>query len=114
MLLVPNLLYKPLKIRWRKQRLTNMFFSILPNEYERQLKEEIWGCFKYIGIPMETIMSMPIQDRKFYIIKHNEAMQMEEKRFESAISTAAPYPSVLICLAKRERRRERGLSLVSS
>lgn len=61
-----------------------MFFSILPNEYERQLKEEIWGCFKYIGIPMDTIMSMPIQDRKFYIIKHNEAMQMEEKRLKSA------------------------------
>ena len=61
-----------------------MFFSILPNEYERQLKEEIWGCFKYIGIPMETIMAMPIQDRKFYIIKHNEAMQMEEKRLKDA------------------------------
>ena len=61
-----------------------MFFSILPSEYERQLKEEIWGCFKYIGLPMETIMSMPIQDRKFYIIKHNEAMQMEEKRMKDA------------------------------
>jgi hypothetical protein len=61
-----------------------MFFSILPSEYERQLKEEIWGCFKYIGLPMETIMSMPIQDRKFYIIKHNEAMEMEEKRLKAA------------------------------
>lgn len=61
-----------------------MFFSILPNEYERHLKEEIWGCFKYIGLPMETIMSMPIQDRKFYIIKHNEAMEMEEKRLKAA------------------------------
>jgi hypothetical protein len=50
-----------------------MFFSILPNEYERQLKEEIWGCFKYIGIPMETLMNMPISDRKYYIMLHNKA-----------------------------------------
>lgn len=51
--------------------LTNMFFSTLPSEYDRYYKEEIWGCFKHIGIPMETLMKMPIQDRKFYIYKHN-------------------------------------------
>lgn len=51
--------------------LTNIFFSILPTEFERNLKEEIWGCFKYIGIPMDTIMNMPIQDRKYFIMKHN-------------------------------------------
>ena len=51
--------------------LTNTYFSILPNEFEKNLKDEIWGCFKYIGIPMETIMNMPIQDRKYYIMKHN-------------------------------------------
>jgi hypothetical protein len=61
-----------------------MFFLISPIDYERQLKEEIWGCFKYIGLPMETIMALPIQDRKFYIVKHNEAMQAEEKRMKSA------------------------------
>lgn len=52
-------------------RLTNLFFSILPDEYEKNFKEEIWGCFKYIGIPMETLMNMPISDRKFYIMMHN-------------------------------------------
>ena len=51
--------------------LTNSYFSILPNEFEKNLKDEIWGCFKYIGIPMDTIMNMPIQDRKYYIMKHN-------------------------------------------
>lgn len=53
-------------------RLTNLFFSTLPTEYERTFKEEIWGCFKYIGIPMETLMNMPISDRKFYIMLHNK------------------------------------------
>jgi hypothetical protein len=51
--------------------LTNLFFSTLPNEYERIFKEELWGCFKYIGIPMDTLMNMPIADRKFYIMLHN-------------------------------------------
>jgi hypothetical protein len=44
----------------------------LPNEYERIFKEELWGCFKYIGIPMDTLMNMPIADRKFYIMLHNK------------------------------------------
>ena len=52
-------------------RLTNLFFSILPEAYERNFKEEIWGCFKHIGIPLETVMNMPISDRKFYIMMHN-------------------------------------------
>lgn len=53
--------------------MTNLFFSTLPNEYERIFKEELWGCFKYIGIPMETLMNMPISDRKFYIMMHNKS-----------------------------------------
>ena len=44
---------------------------MLPSDYERILKDEIWGMFKHIGIPIETVMSMPIQDRRYYIQKHN-------------------------------------------
>ena len=53
--------------------LTSLFFSTLPSNYEKSFKEEIWGCFKYIGIPMETLMNMPIADRKYYIMLHNKA-----------------------------------------
>lgn len=52
-----------------------MYFSTLPSEYERELKEEIWGMFKYMGISIETIYAMPIHDRKFYIMKHNEEQE---------------------------------------
>jgi hypothetical protein len=45
----------------------------LPSDYEKSFKEEIWGCFKYIGIPMETLMNMPIADRKYYIMLHNKS-----------------------------------------
>lgn len=48
-----------------------MLFSISPNA-ERYLKEELWGCFKYIKIPFDTLKKMPTRDRKFYIKRHNE------------------------------------------
>jgi hypothetical protein len=59
----------------------------LPNNFERNLKEEIWGCFKYVGIPLDTIMNMPIADRKFFISMHNrdsgnETTTSNEKNME--------------------------------
>ena len=44
---------------------------MLPSNYERILKDEIWGVFRHIGIPIETVMAMPIQDRRYFIQKHN-------------------------------------------
>ena len=44
---------------------------MLPSDYERILKDEIWGVFRHMGIPIETVMAMPIQDRRYYIQKHN-------------------------------------------
>ena len=48
-----------------------MFFSISPNDYSEALLDEIYGCFKYIGIPIDTVMNMPIQTRKYFISRHN-------------------------------------------
>jgi hypothetical protein len=48
-----------------------MFFSISPNDYADALLDEIYGCFKYIGIPYDTVMNMPIQNRKYFIARHN-------------------------------------------
>lgn len=59
---------------------TILFSSISPN-YERNLKEELYGCFKYIGIPFDILENMPIRDRKFYIAKHNGIVE-EDKRKE--------------------------------
>jgi hypothetical protein len=43
----------------------------LPNEYERAFWEEIWGCVKYIKIPYDTVMNMPVYIRKILIARHN-------------------------------------------
>jgi hypothetical protein len=39
------------------------------------LKDEIWGCTHYMKLPMETVMRLPVQDRRYYIQKHNEEQQ---------------------------------------
>ena len=48
------------------------------------LKEELFGCFKYIKIPFDELMRMPVRDRKFYILKHNEVVDAEKEEYESS------------------------------
>lgn len=47
---------------------------------ELNLKSELWGCFKYINIPFDTLMIMPTRDRKFYIQMHNGIMEKEASK----------------------------------
>jgi len=47
----------------------------LPSDYELALQEELWGCFRYIGISYDTLLKMPIQQRRFIIMKHNEEQE---------------------------------------
>ena len=37
-----------------------------------------------MNIPLETIYSMPVMDRKFFIRKHNEAVKQENEAYEQA------------------------------
>lgn len=48
---------------------------MIPSEYEKMLKDEIWGCTHYMKLPMETVMRLPVQDRRYYIQMHNEEQQ---------------------------------------
>ena len=56
---------------------TILFSSISPN-YEQTLKDELFGCFKYIGIPFDILDKMPTRDRKYYIMKHNNEMEKQK------------------------------------
>ena len=58
---------------------TILFSSISPN-FERNLKDELYGCFKYIGIPFDVLDRMPVRDRKFYIAKHNGISEEENSK----------------------------------
>lgn len=58
---------------------TILFSSISPN-YEANLKNELFGCFKYIGIPFSELYRMPTKDRKFYIRRHNDGIEAAMER----------------------------------
>lgn len=64
---------------------TILFSSISP-DYERHLKEELFGCFKFINIPFEELERMPTRDRKAYISLHNKAVQKENEEYEKMSS----------------------------
>lgn len=55
-----------------------MFSGISP-EFVKALREELFGCFKYIHIPYSELMKMPTKDRKYYIRKHNEVTEKENE-----------------------------------
>ena len=57
-----------------------ILFSSISNDYEFNLKNELYGCFKFIGIPLDILYKMPIRDRKFYIAKHNGIVDEENNR----------------------------------
>lgn len=57
-----------------------ILFSSISPDYEKNLKDELFACFKYIGIPFNILDKMPIRDRKYYIMRHNEVIENEKKR----------------------------------
>ena len=44
--------------------------------------DEIWGCFKHVGMPWDMIMKLPIQDRRAFIQKHNREQEMINNEIE--------------------------------
>lgn len=67
---------------------TILFSSISPN-YEQSLKDELYGCFKYMGIPFDILDRMPTRDRKYYIMKHNNETNKGSKNSEGSSTTEA-------------------------
>ncbi len=80
----------------------------MPDDYELNLQEELWGCFKYIGIPYETLWKMPIHQRKFVIMKHNmeqEGVSAERKRKELGDNSSTVNGVAINEFAKMEQRK---------
>lgn len=44
------------------------------------LWEEIYGTVEYLGKSYETVMSWPVNLRKYWIIKHNEKAERETQQ----------------------------------
>lgn len=44
--------------------------------------DEVWGCFKHVGMSWDMIMKLPIQDRRTLIHKHNLEQEMINSDYE--------------------------------
>ena len=65
-----------------------MMFSSISPRAEENLKEELFACFKYVGIPLDVLDKMPVRDRKYYIHKYNEYMEERNKAIEGSSSVS--------------------------
>ena len=89
--------------------LTNHFFSISPTEFAKNLIEEEWGCFKYIGMPWTMILSLPVQERRALIHKHNLASYAAEEQAKVDSGNNRTYEGESInAFAKLEQSNRRG------
>lgn len=61
--------------------LTNTFFLISPNDYSRNLTDEIYGCIKHVGMSYDMVMRLPIQERRSMIRKHNMEQDAIEREY---------------------------------
>ena len=52
-------------------------FSVIYDNYEKNLKQELWLCHKNMNLTMDEIYQMTIRDRKFYIQTHNKDLEKE-------------------------------------
>ena len=60
-------------------KLTSIFF-LATSSAQFELQRELFSCFKYIGIPIDTLKHMSVRNRKFYIREHNRIAAEEEAK----------------------------------
>nr|DAR64506.1 MAG TPA: hypothetical protein [Caudoviricetes sp.]DAW74850.1 MAG TPA: hypothetical protein [Ackermannviridae sp.] len=59
-------------------------FSVIYDNYEKNLKQELWMCHKNMDLTMDEIYEMTIRDRKFYIQTHNKAVEREVEQMKAS------------------------------
>lgn len=43
----------------------------------------MWGCFKHVGMSWEMAMSLPIQERRALISKHNQESESMSREIQA-------------------------------
>jgi hypothetical protein len=71
-----NVMIRKTNIRWRFE---NFAFNGLNPSYEIPLQQEKFGLRTIVGLTMDEINEMPIQDRRYFTILHNEKVEREKQ-----------------------------------
>lgn len=61
---------------------SEMMFSLIYKNYEKDLKKELWLCHKHMDLSMSEIEKMPTRDRKYFILEHNKQIEIEKQQFK--------------------------------
>lgn len=60
---------------------STILFSLTSN-FEKNLKNELWLCHKHMDLSMEDLYNMSVNDRKRYILIHNNQVEKEKERLD--------------------------------
>ena len=75
--------------------------------------EEIWGCVNYIKIPYETVMNMPVRERKIWIQRHNvEQQRLKEGADSGSRGTSEMSGEALNRYASLEQQKAQNGSFI--
>jgi hypothetical protein len=81
---LPSVRYE--KNRLRKHilgyRFQDFAFSGLNPGYNLILRKEIFNLRTIVGFTMEEIMNMPVQERRYYTILHNERVEQQNEEMK--------------------------------
>lgn len=61
-------------------------FSGLSTNLATHLREELFGCMKYMKMQYDQLLKMATKDRKYFIKKHNEVTQEENSKYSKTES----------------------------
>lgn len=62
---------------------STIMFSVIYDDYEKNLLSELWSCHKYMNLSMTEIYDMPTYRRKFFIAEHNRLTEKEAEQFKA-------------------------------
>ena|GEM_PF-2730378 len=88
---------------------TLLFSSISPN-YEAILKEELWGCHKYMGFSITELKNMTIRDRKTYIRKHNGEQMKKQTDLKNRGSKTSNNTALMNQVARMRQEENTNMS----
>lgn len=64
---------------------TRLFSSVSPR-YKDYLDEEMYGCFKRVGVPYDTLFRMPVKERRNIIRMYNKDVAEQNRRYQELMN----------------------------
>jgi hypothetical protein len=88
-------------------RFEDIILIDLTPEYERFLMKELFNLRTVVGFTFDEIIDMPIQERRFYMLLHNQRIQEEMDRANGQEKWDSNMNDVQALVAKRNEANQK-------